>query len=97
MLLMTNGTALLLVTVTVCAALVVLIGWVPNAIDVGATVTVGRVVVPVSATVCESAGAATFTFSVADRAVVLFGVNVTFTVQLAPTPRPGAPIGQLLV
>jgi hypothetical protein len=39
MLLMINGTALLLVTVTVCAALVVLIGWFPNAIA-GATVTV---------------------------------------------------------
>jgi hypothetical protein len=45
MLLMINGTALLLVTVTVCAALVVLIGWFPNAIA-GATVTVGWVVVP---------------------------------------------------
>src|ERR1700757_1140912 len=60
MLLMINGTVPVFCTVTLCGALVVLIAWFPNAIEAGATVTVGRVVVPVSATVVETAGAATF-------------------------------------
>jgi hypothetical protein len=95
-LLMINGTVLVLVTVTVCGGLVVLTAWVPNAIEAGDTVTVGRIVVPVSATVPEVAGAATFTRSVAVLVALLLGVNVTFTVQLAPAGSPGAPIGQLL-
>ena len=37
------------------------------------------------------------TFTVADLAVVLFGENVTLMVQLAPTPRPTPPMGQLWV
>ena len=97
MLLMINGTVLVFCTVTVCGALVVLIGCVPNAIDAGVTLTVGRVVVPVSETDRETAGAATFTFKFAALVALLLGVNVTFTVQLPPAGRPGNPNGQLLV
>jgi hypothetical protein len=64
----------------------------------GVTLTVGTMDVPVSATVCEIAGAATFTRT---RAVLiaglLLGVNVTLMVQLPPTARPVPPIGQFWV
>jgi len=96
-LLMIKGTVLVLVTLTVCGALVVFTAWVPNAIEAGDTVTVGRVVVPVNATVPEIAGAATLTRSVAVLVALLFGLKVTFTMQLAPAASPGAPVGQLLV
>jgi hypothetical protein len=97
MLLITSGTVLPLVTVTVCAALVVLIGTLPNAIDGGATLTVGRLVVPVRVTVPETAGAPTFTRTRAVRLLLLLGVNVTLIVQNVPTAKPVPPIGQFWV
>jgi len=97
MLLITNGTVLVLVTVMVCGALVVFIGTLPNATDVGDTLTVGRVVVPVNVTVPLVAGAATATVIVAERFALLFGVKVTLIVQLAPAARPVPPIGQFCV
>ena len=57
----TVGTVPVLVKVTVCATVVVLIGCNPNGIDAGDRLTTGRTVVPVKATVPETAGAETFT------------------------------------
>ena len=51
------------------------------------TLTTGRTVLPVKATVPETAGAETFTLSVAVRVAVLLGVNTTLIVQLAHLPR----------
>jgi hypothetical protein len=97
MLLITNGAVLLFVTVIVCGALVVLSGTFPNGSDVGETLTVGRVVVPVSVMVPLVAGAATATLIVADLFALLFGVKVTLIVQLPPAASPVAPIGQFCV
>src|SRR5215468_10160919 len=96
-LLKTNGTVPVLVTVTVCGTLVVLIGTFPNAREVAERVTTGRTVVPVKVTVPVTAGAATETRTVAFRVVLLLGVNITLTVQLPPAAKPGRPIGQLWV
>ena len=88
-LLIDNGAVLVLVTVTVLAALVVRIVWLPKATAAGATVKVGTIIVPVSATVCEVAGAARLTATEA-LLVVGFGfvgVKVTFIVQVAPAAR----------
>lgn len=93
-----NGTVPVLVTVTVCEALVVLIGTFPNAIDVADRLTVASVVVPVRFTVPETAGAATFTRTIAVRVTgLVFGVKVTVTVQNPAGARPVPPIGQLCV
>ena len=91
----TPGPGLLIVMV--CAALVVFIGTVPNAIVVGDRTIVDRMVVPVRVTVPETAGAATFTRSNAERTWLLLGVNVTVIVQLPPTASPVPPIGQFCV
>ena len=97
MLLNTNGTTPVLVTVTVCGALIVLIGTLPNAREVAESPTTGRRVVPVRVTVPVTAGAATATRTVAVLVVVPLGVKVTLTVQLPPAANLAAPIGQLWV
>lgn len=97
MLFNTKGTVPVLVSVTVCGGLIVLIGTLPNAREVGESVTAGRMVVPVRVTVPVTAGRATATRTVAFLVVVLLGVNVTLTVQLPPIPRPAPLIGQLWV
>jgi hypothetical protein len=93
----TTGTVPVLVKVTVCVALVVLIGCGLNPIAAGDTLTVGRTVVPVKETEPETAGAATFTLSVAVRVAVLLGVNTTLILQLTPAASPAPRIGQLFV
>lgn len=95
MLVNANGTVPVLVTVTVCGVLIVLIGTLPNAREVAERETTGRRVVPVRVTEPDTAGAATNTRSNADLAVLLFGVNLTLTVQFPPAARPVPPIGQL--
>jgi hypothetical protein len=97
MLEITSGTVPVFWSVTVCGWLVVLIETFPNASEVGDTVTAGRSVVPVRVTVPEVAGAATLTFTSAERFVLLLGLKVTLTVQLPPAARPVPPIGQLCV
>src|SRR5579883_3268210 len=85
--LMINGTVPVLVSVTVCGALVVLMGTLPKAIEVG-----DRATVPVTA------GAATATRTCAVRVTgLLFGVKVTLMVQVPPGTRPVPPMGQLCV
>ena len=71
-------------TVTVCPAVVVFNDELKLA-EVGDTARTGAGTVPVSATVCDVAGAATFTASEAVLLPTEVGVNVTDTVQLAPT------------
>jgi len=93
----TTGAAPVFVTVTTCAALVVLIDCAPKGIIAGDTFTIGATVVPVKATEPETAGAATRTVSEAVRVAVLFGVNTTLTVQFAPAASPAPRIGQLVV
>src|SRR5579871_674017 len=96
--LMINGTVPVLVSVTVCGALVVLMGTLPKAIEVGDRPTVACVVVPVRATVPVTAGAATATRTCAVRVTgLLFGVKVTLMVQVPPGTRPVPPMGQLCV
>jgi len=93
----TTGALPVLLKVTVWAALAVLIGCGSNVIAAGDTLTVERVVVPVNETDPETAGAATFTLTVAVRVAVLLGVNTTLIVQLAPAASPAPRIGQLFV
>ena len=97
MLLSTSTAGPGLLTVMVCAALVVLIGTVPNAIVAGDRAIVDRMVVPVNVTVPETAGAATFTRTRAERVWLLLGVNVTVIVQLPPAASPVPPIGHFCV
>jgi hypothetical protein len=73
------------VTVTVCAALLVLIVWFPNARLVGLTCTTCTMPVPESGTVWVPALSAMV--SVLVRAPVPPGANCTLTVQLAPAPK----------
>ena len=71
-------------TVTVCAALVLFRPALKLDVE-GETASTGTGTVPESATVCDVAGAATFTASDAVLLPTEVGVNVTDTVQLAPT------------
>lgn len=98
MLVIVSGTVDVFVTVTTCGGLVVLIAWFAKLTDAGETVYVGRITVPVSGMVCETAGAATLTVSVwfLVVGVIEVGRNVTFTEHVAPTAI-GVPITQLFV
>ena len=97
MLVSTKGTVPVLVRVTVCGALVVLIGTSPNGREAVESVATGLTVVPVRVTVPVTAGAATATLTKADRLVLLLGVNVTEIVQLPPAAKPAPLIGQFWV
>lgn len=70
-----------------------------NASDAGETLYVGKINVPVSDTVWDVAGPATFTFSnpVFVSVPHEVGRNVTLTVQLAPAARGVLLSGQLFV
>ena len=97
MLVNTSGTVPVFVTVTLCGVLGVLIGTLSKAREFVERATPGLTDEPVRATVPVTAGAATATRSVADRLRLLFGVKVTFTVQLPPAANPVPPMGQLWV
>jgi len=82
-----SGPVPVLVKVTVCAALVVLTVWFPNARFAGVTATV-EVPVPFSATVSVGlTGSELRIASDADLAPAAAGLNVTLTEQLAPAAR----------
>ncbi len=77
----------LLVSVTVCAELVVLTAWLPKAMLVGLSEAVGPVPVPVRLTLCGLLDALPVTVSEADGEKATVGAKVTEMVQLAPTLR----------
>src|SRR3989441_1133639 len=83
MLVMLRVAVPLLVRVTGCTGLVGLRRWVPNARLVGAKVTAGTIPVPASDTDCGLPGASSVMVTVAVRAPVAAGVNVTVKAQLA--------------
>src|SRR3989441_1160835 len=83
MLVMLRVAVPLLVRVTVCTGLVVLRRWSPKARLVGAKVTAGTIPVPASDTDCGLPGASSVMVTVAVRAPVAAGVNVTVKAQLA--------------
>ena len=87
MLVMVKGAVPVLDRVAVFAALVVLAFWSGNVNDVGDTPATGAVPVPVSDALTVGFRASLLpTVSVADRAPVADGVNVTLMAQFAPPP-----------
>ena len=76
---------LVLVTVTVCAVLLVPTGTLPKLREVGETLTM--VPLPDSATVCGLVLALSLTLSVPLRVPIAVGVKVTLMVHLAPPAR----------
>src|SRR5512136_1662203 len=74
--------------VAVCAALVVLTSWMGNARAVGATPAIGAIPVPESVAVSVGfTGSLLVTTTVAARALMTVGVNVTLMVQLVAAAR----------
>jgi hypothetical protein len=84
-------------TVDVCAALVVPVIREANVRLPGVSVTAGAWPAPLNATVCGlvAASSVTVTFAVLDPPAV--GVNVTETVQLAPTASVEGLVGQVVL
>ncbi len=82
MLLIVNAAVPGLLSVTVCAAEVVLTPWLPKANEPGLRFTCGAVPVPVSATVCGEPVTLSATDNVALKLAADAGVNVTEMVQL---------------
>src|SRR5437868_5113203 len=84
MLLIVSVAEPVLVSVTVCAALVVLINWLPKVRLVGDRLTAGAVVpVPVNETVCGLPAALSVTESVPVREPAAVGVKLTEIVHVA--------------
>src|SRR2546426_149727 len=83
MLVMLRVAVPLLVRVTVCTGLVVLRRWSPKARLVGAKVTAGAMPIPASDTDCGLLAASSVMVTVAVRAPVAAGVNVSFNDQAA--------------
>jgi hypothetical protein len=75
------------VSVTVRAALVVLIAWEPNEMDASDSEATGPAPVPDRATACGLPVALSLILSVAVRLPTAVGRNVTLTVQLPPAAR----------
>lgn len=73
-----------LVTVIVCAALLVPMAWPANDMAVGATCAFACTPVPLSATACGLPGALSAMDNVAVRVPLLTGANTRFTVHVAP-------------
>ncbi len=84
--LIVRGPVPVFVSVTVCAALVVLSNWLPKLRLVGASPTtgVGFAPVPLSAMFCGLVLSPSVRTSVAVSAAATDGLNVTLTVQEAP-------------
>jgi hypothetical protein len=82
-----SGAVPVLVTVTVCDALVVLMVWFPKITDVGDRLTAEAVPVPPKVTVADVAGGATLMFRVAAFTPVVVGAKAMLAVQLAPAAR----------
>jgi hypothetical protein len=99
MLLMLSGAAPVLVTVIVCAAVVVPTNWLPKARLVGVTVTAAEGVLPdpLRGTFWVPVGSLSVITTVALRAPVAAGLNVTLMVHDALIARVLDPVGQLLV
>ncbi len=79
-----NDTLPVFVSVTACAALVVLTCWFPNERLVGEKLTAGAVPVPARLTICGLLLALSVMVTVPVRVPVAVGVNVTLIAQLAP-------------
>jgi hypothetical protein len=84
-------------TVDVCEALVVPTAWPANVRLVGVNVSADVTPVPVMLTFCVPLPALSVKRSVALRAPVAVGLNVTDAVQVALTASVAGEIGQLLV
>src|SRR5436309_1174782 len=82
MLLMVSGAVAVLVKVVVCAVLVLLPSFLPNARELGERVTAEVVPVPFRLTVCGLPAALSVTLTAALLAPVVVGVNVTVRVQV---------------
>jgi len=87
MLVMLSAALPLLVSVTVCAALVVATPWVPKAMLAGLSNTAGPVPVPVKGTKWGLPAALSVTVSKAEGEKAPVGAKVTEMVQLAPAFR----------
>src|ERR1700674_5026931 len=94
---MVSGAVPLLVTVTVCAPLVVLIVWLAKVRLPVLRLTAGAVPVPLNATVCGLPLASSAIETLAVRLPVAVGVKVALIVQLAPTASVLGLIGQPLL
>jgi len=79
-----NAASPVFVIVTVWAALVVPINWVPNPILEGDTESTGATPFPVTGRVCDASGDATITLRFADAVPRVVGKNETLIEQLAP-------------
>lgn len=90
-----NGAVPLLLTVTVCAALVLPTAWEPNDTLAGDRVTAGAVPVPVKPRLCGLPAALSAIATVADRAPVATGSKVTDTEHEAFTASVAGANGQL--
>jgi len=88
-----RGTSCAFVSTTVCVALVVPSGTVPNDSSIGNRVT-GATPVPVKAADCGLLDALSVTFSVAVQLPIIDGVNTTVMLQLCPAPSVFGLIGQ---
>jgi hypothetical protein len=83
MLLIESGPVPLLLSVTVCAALVVPTFWLANVRLVGARLAAGAVPLPLRLAVCGLPAASSVTLSEPLRVPVAVGVKVTLMLQLA--------------
>jgi hypothetical protein len=86
-----------LVSVTICTALLMPTIWLPKLMLLPPSVTMGATPVPVSVTVCGLPGNGSLTVMAPLRMPVAVGVKVTLTLQLAVGARVAGLTGQLLV
>jgi hypothetical protein len=93
-----RGPVPVLVSVTVCAALVVFSVWLPNVRLVGARVTagVGIAPIPLSAMSCELVLVLSVSCNVAVSAPTTVGLKVTLTVQVLVAPKGMLPLHELV-
>src|SRR5580704_10302763 len=81
------GLAAEFVTVIVCAALAVLVSWLPKFAVVGETLICAITAFPLTAMDCGLCGALSLICTVAERLPAAVGLNVTLNAQVIFTPR----------